>query len=142
MSEARLRELSASITPVSPEELATVQSRIDRQAKPQGSLGRLEELARRFVAITGREEIRNKRVYTFAGDHGICEEGVSAFPKEVTPQMVLNFLDGGASINALARNAGADVVVVDMGVDADFEDAPGLVRAKVRRGCVRFSGLA
>lgn len=133
-----LQKVIDRIQPVSEELQARVQSRIDRQAKPQGSLGRLEEFTRRYVAITGREEIRNKRVYTFAGDHGVVEEGVSAFPQEVTPQMVLNFIDGGAGINALARHAGAEVRVVDMGVISDFEDLPGLLRKKIAPGTANF----
>jgi len=75
-----------------------------------------------------------KVVFTFAGDHGIAIEGVSAYPREVTPQMVLNFLRGGAGINVLARHAGAEVVVVDIGVDYDFGDFPGLVSRKIVRG--------
>jgi nicotinate-nucleotide--dimethylbenzimidazole phosphoribosyltransferase len=112
------------------------QARLDMLTKPQGSLGRLEEFARRLVEITGAEMpvLDKKAVFTFAGDHGVASAGVSAFPKEVTPQMVLNFLRGGAGINVLARHAGADVVVVDMGVDYEFEHAPGLVHAKVMRG--------
>lgn len=134
-----LHKILERIQPVSEEAQAKVQSRIDRQAKPQGSLGRLEEFTRRFVAITGRDEIRNKRVYTFAGDHGVVEEGVSAFPQEVTPQMVLNFIDGGAGINALARHAGAEVQVVDMGVVSDFEEMSGLVRKKIAPGTANFT---
>ncbi|MGC8901337.1 MAG: nicotinate-nucleotide--dimethylbenzimidazole phosphoribosyltransferase, partial [bacterium] len=85
-------------------------------------LGRLEEFAKRLVTITGNTmpDIDKKVVFTFAGDHGVAEEGVSAFPKEVTKQMVYNFINGGAAINVLARHAGADVVVVDIGVDHDF----------------------
>jgi nicotinate-nucleotide--dimethylbenzimidazole phosphoribosyltransferase len=88
-------------------------------------LGRLEEFARRVVAITENlmPELDKKAIFTFAGDHGVAEEGVSAFPKEVTPQMVFNFLTGGAGINVLARHAGAEVVVVDIGVDFDFGNA-------------------
>ncbi len=128
-----------TIRPVDQARMAEIQARIDSQAKPRGSLGRLEEFARRFVAITGREAIRSKRVYTFAGDHGVVEEGVSAFPKEVTPQMVFNFLEGGAAINALARSVGAEVVVVDMGVDHEFEPLPGLELKKVGRGTANFA---
>jgi len=128
----------ALIRPVDPEKAAAIQSRIDRQAKPRGSLGRLEEFARRFVAITGRDAVQKKAVFTFAGDHGVTEEGVSAFPREVTPQMVFNFVEGGAAINALARHAGAEVIVVDMGVDYDFAPMKGLLPRKVGRGTANF----
>lgn len=139
MSQIELQKVLEQIKPVTEERLAEIQSRIDRQAKPVGSLGRLEEFARRYVAITGREDVRAKRVYTFAGDHGVTEEGVSAFPQEVTPQMVFNFVDGGASINALARHAGAEVLVVDMGVATDFEDLPGLIKRKIAKGTANFT---
>lgn len=136
---ADLQSTLDRIKPVDPAALAAVQARIDSQAKPQGSLGRLEEFARQFVAITGREAIRRKTVFTFAGDHGVAFEGVSAFPREVTPQMVYNFIDGGAAINALTRHAGAEVIVVDMGVDHDFGQLPGLLDRKVARGTGNFA---
>ncbi len=129
----------ARIAPVDPKRLAEIQAHIDRQAKPRGSLGRLEEFARRYVAITGRQEVRRKVVFTFAGDHGVTAEGVSAFPREVTPQMVFNFVDGGAAINALARHAGAEVRVVDMGVDYDFPAMDGLLQKKVGYGTGNFA---
>lgn len=127
------------IRPLDPALLDEIQTRIDRQAKPKGSLGRLEEFARQFVAISGRDEIRKKTIFTFAGDHGVAFEGVSAFPREVTPQMVYNFLEGGAAINALARHAGAEVVVVDMGVDHDFGSLDGLLDRKVARGTANLA---
>ncbi len=98
------------------------QMRLDNLTKPQGSLGRLEEFARRLVAITENPMpvLDKKVIFTFAGDHGVADEGVSAFPKEVTKQMVFNFLNGGAGINVLANHAGAEIVVVDIGVDHDF----------------------
>ena len=106
------------------------QNRLDSLTKPQGSLGRLEEFAKKLVAVTGHQmpSLERKVVFTFAGDHGVADEGVSAFPREVTPQMVLNFIHGGAAINVLARHAGAEVVVVDIGVDYDFsgEGARGI----------------
>lgn len=134
-----LQAALSAVRPVDEQKTRAIQSRIDRQAKPQGSLGRLEEIARRYVAITGREDVRRKAVFTFAGDHGVTEEGVSAFPREVTPQMVYNFLDGGAAINALCRHAGAEVVVVDMGVDHDFPSHPGLLHRKVGRGTANLA---
>jgi nicotinate-nucleotide--dimethylbenzimidazole phosphoribosyltransferase len=108
------------------------QKRLDNLTKPMGSLGRLEEFARRIVAISENTmpELDKKVVFTFAGDHGVAEEGVSAFPKEVTPQMVFNFLSGGAGINVLARHAGADVVVVDIGVDYEFDGSENAFFAK------------
>ncbi|WP_303721298.1 nicotinate-nucleotide--dimethylbenzimidazole phosphoribosyltransferase [Malonomonas rubra] len=139
MPRVALKKILEQIKPVSAEKLAEIQARIDRQAKPAGSLGRLEEFARRYVAITDSEEVRGKRIYTFAGDHGVTEEGVSAFPQEVTPQMVYNFVDGGASINALARHVGAEVQVVDMGVATDFEDLDGLIKRKIAKGTANFT---
>ena len=114
--------------------------RLDSLTKPRGSLGRLEELAARLVTMTGElsPRIFNKKVFVFAGDHGVAIEGVSAFPKEVTPQMVINFLKGGAGINVLANHVGAEVVTVDIGVDFDFstlgELSSGLVDRKVVHG--------
>lgn len=100
------------------------QKRLDNLTKPQGSLGRLEELAKQMVEITRNENpaIKNKVIFTMAGDHGVVEEGISAYPKEVTPQMVYNFIRGGAGINILARHVGARVVVVDMGVAEELKN--------------------
>lgn len=133
----KLEEILGRIKHVDQGLVEKAQARLDTLTKPKDSLGRLEEFARRMVAITGdmRPKMDRKIIFTFAGDHGVADEGVSAFPREVTRQMVLNFLNGGAGINVLARHAGAEVVVVDIGVDYDFpEDAKGLVRSKVLRG--------
>jgi nicotinate-nucleotide--dimethylbenzimidazole phosphoribosyltransferase len=130
-----------TIRPVNAEWYAIAQKHLDNLTKPPGSLGRLEEFARRLVAITEDRKpgLDKKVIFTFAGDHGIVDEGVSAYPKEVTPQMVFNFLRGGAGINVLARHAGAEIVVVDIGVDFDFGDAEGLIRRKVMKGTRNFA---
>jgi nicotinate-nucleotide--dimethylbenzimidazole phosphoribosyltransferase len=129
------------IKPVDQILLAQAQDRLDNKTKPPGSLGRLEEFGRRMVAISGYAEpdLSKKVIYTFAGDHGIVEEGISLYPREVTTQMVLNFLRGGAGVNVLARHAGAEVRVVDVGVASDFGDAPGLIRRKVAYGTRNFT---
>ena len=116
--------------------LAQAQARLDRLTKPIGSLGRLEELAAHYVMITGEMNPKVPRgaVYTFAADHGVTVEGVSAYPSAVTAQMVLNFLCGGAGVNVLARHVGIEVRVVDIGVAFDFESAPGLIQRKVMPG--------
>lgn len=133
---SKLKETIGSIAPVDSELLARAQERLDMLTKPKDSLGRLEEFARQVVGITGnlRPVIKRKVIFTFAGDHGVADEGVSAFPKEVTPQMVFNFLRGGAGVNVLARHSGAEVVVVDVGVDYDFGDLDGLIGRKVVSG--------
>ncbi|MHB8109826.1 MAG: nicotinate-nucleotide--dimethylbenzimidazole phosphoribosyltransferase [Syntrophorhabdaceae bacterium] len=126
-----------TIEPIDPNFHKFASERLDSLTKPKGSLGRLEEFAMKIVAITGTNMpplFEKKAIFTFAGDHGVVSEGVSLFPKEVTIQMVLNFLSGGAGINVLARHVGADVIVVDIGVDHEFEDHPGLIRTKVMRG--------
>jgi nicotinate-nucleotide--dimethylbenzimidazole phosphoribosyltransferase len=113
-----------------------IQARLDNLTKPTGSLGYLEDIVMRFGLMTNtvNPKLGEKRIYTFAADHGVVESGVTCYPKAVTRQMVLNMLAGGAAINVLSRHAGAEVTVVDMGVDADFEDSPGLIRRKVCRG--------
>jgi len=110
--------------------------RLDSLTKPRKSLGRLEEIAVQLVAIyeNSMPEIKKKAVLVFASDHGVTEEGISAYPKEVTAQMVFNFLRGGAGINVLSRHAEADVVVIDIGTDYDFEKINGLISKKVVRG--------
>jgi nicotinate-nucleotide--dimethylbenzimidazole phosphoribosyltransferase len=117
------------------------QKRLDSLTKPQGSLGKLEELARRVAVIQGKVPPRlgRKLLFVFAADHGITEEGVSAYPKEVTAQMTHNFMRGGAAINVLARYYGVEVEVIDIGVDYEFSAPPGLRNCKVRRGTDNFS---
>lgn len=115
---------------------AALRQRMDSKTKPLGALGRLEDLALQIGRIqqTLAPELRQPQVMVFAGDHGIADEGVSAFPQEVTWQMVMNFLGGGAAVNVLARSLGMAVQVVDAGVKHDFGDLPGLVHAKVAAG--------
>ncbi len=130
-----------TISAINEEWYVVAQKRLDNLTKPLGSLGRLEEFARRLVAITENKSpiLDKKVVFTFAGDHGITDEGVSAYPKEVTPQMVLNFIRGGAGINVLARHAGSEVVVVDIGVDYDFGELNGLLHMKAVKGTRNFT---
>ena len=132
----KLQDVIKKIQPVDTSRTNAIQARLDNLTKPQGSLGRLEELAKKYCLITGKDKprIENKIIFTFAGDHGVTEEGVSAFPKKVTPQMVFNFIRGGAAVNVLAKHVGARVIVVDMGVDHDFDPAEGLEIRKIGRG--------
>lgn len=128
--------LNLDIKPLKKEFSDMAWKRLNNLTKPQGSLGKLEEIAAKLVAIyeNPMPEIKKKAVLVFASDHGVTEEGVSAYPKEVTAQMVFNFLRGGAGINVLARHAGAEVVVVDVGVDYDFGKVNGLISKKVVKG--------
>jgi nicotinate-nucleotide--dimethylbenzimidazole phosphoribosyltransferase len=131
-----IEQLTDGIEPPSEEWREKARAHLDTLTKPIGSLGRLEDLAAQIVSIR-RERSRepvSKAVYVFAADHGVAEEGVSAYPREVTHQMVLNFLAEGAAINVLARLHGVSLHVVDVGVDADFVSTPGLLHRKVRRG--------
>ena len=133
---SRLDEIIGKIEPLDEEAMRLAKERQDNLTKPQGSLGILEELSIKLAGIqrTPKPKIGNKVIFTLAGDHGVVEEGVSAYPQEVTPQMVYNFLRGGAAINVLARHAGARVVVADIGVAADIEAKEGLVKKKVAYG--------
>ncbi|MBN1673961.1 MAG: nicotinate-nucleotide--dimethylbenzimidazole phosphoribosyltransferase [Kiritimatiellae bacterium] len=118
-----------------------VQAHLDDLTKPPGSLGRLEELASRYCLATHTvtPSLAGKAIVVFAADHGVTAEGVSAYPREVTPQMVRNMLAGGAAINVLARHVGAELTVVDIGVDDPLDDAPGLCRRKIRRGTANIA---
>ena len=109
--------------------------RLDALTKPKGSLGRLEDLAVRLAGIAGGLPLPGRKVViVMAADHGVAVEGVSAYPQEVTGQMLHNFLSGGAAINVLARNAGADVIVVDMGIAGSPVNSGGLYNCRVRAG--------
>src|SRR5689334_10795373 len=120
--------------------LPLLQRHLDNLTKPPGSLGRLEELARAFALMRGstRPTLDNRAIFTFAADHGISREGVSAYPREVTAQMVLNFLNGGAAINVLCRHYAIQNIVVDIGVDYDFPELNGLIRKKIGKGTENF----
>src|SRR5262245_5259794 len=123
---ALLDRTVARVAPLDAAWLARADQRLNRLTKPAGSLGQLEHLARQLVPVTESLEPKctDKVVFCFAADHGVTAEGVSAYPPEVTPQMVANFLAGGAAINVLARVANARVVVADLGVAADLPPHP------------------
>jgi nicotinate-nucleotide--dimethylbenzimidazole phosphoribosyltransferase len=114
---------------------AAAQRHLDALTKPPGSLGRLEELAVRLAALTGRPpRVTAPVIFTFAADHGVVAENVSAYPQSVTAQMVENFLRGGAAVNVLARHAGARVVVADFGVAMPLGERPGLLTRRIGPG--------
>lgn len=119
---------------------AAIQHKIDRKTKPLGALGRIEVLAHQIALIqqTLEPEIRQPHIVVFAGDHGAARAGVSAYPQDVTWQMVENFLAGGAAINVFSRQAGLDLTVVDAGVNHDFGRRPGLIDAKIAHGTANY----
>jgi nicotinate-nucleotide--dimethylbenzimidazole phosphoribosyltransferase len=120
---------------------AAANRRLDTLTKPLGALGRLEPLAAQICAVqrTLTPAISLPVALVFAGDHGVADRGVSAYPRAVTEQMVKNFLSGGAAINVLARSQGLELWIVDAGVDGEFAPHPRLIEAKVRRGTRDFS---
>ncbi len=124
-----------AITPLSKEMDNEIQNHLNFLTKPVGSLGKLEDMAKQFCLITNTAKpiLNKKRILLFAGDHGVTEEGISAFPKEVTVQMVYNILNGGAAISVLANHIGAELNVVDIGVAGKIEH-PQLINKKVKNG--------
>ena len=124
------------IKPLDEAAMAAARARQDSLTKPAGSLGRLEELSIQLAGIQGkaRPVLEKKAVITMAADHGVVDEKVGNWPREVTAQMVQNFLRGGAGINALARQAGARIVFVDMGVASDLKPHPKLIVRKIDYG--------
>jgi nicotinate-nucleotide--dimethylbenzimidazole phosphoribosyltransferase len=135
-SRSAVSEFVSAIASPSEERLARARAHLDGLTKPLGSLGMLEDIAAQMVSIRQENfaEPLRKAVYVFAADHGITTEGISAYPREVTRQMVLNFLAHGAAINVLAKLHCVEMNVVDVGVDADFDCVEGLLNYKVRRG--------
>ncbi len=131
----------AKIIPPDQSAMDAARARQDTLTKPQGSLGRLEELSITLAGIFRNviPQINRKAVILAAGDHGVVAEGVSAYPQEVTPAMVANFLAGGAAINVLARHAGASIVVLDAGVAADLDPNPLLRSVKIGRGTANIA---
>jgi len=136
-----LSNIIGMIRPLDKGAMAEAQSRHNLLTKPQGSLGILEELSIQLAGIQGKHipQIRHKAIITMAGDHGVVAEGVSAFPQQVTAQMVDNFLGGGAGINVITRQIGARIIVVDMGVASELEAHPQLLSRKVAFGTQNMS---
>ncbi len=137
----QLQGFISDIKPVDKTLQPAIIDHLNDLTKPPGSLGKLEQIALNYCLMTGTDQpqITKKKIFTFGGDHGVADEGVSAFPKVVTQQMVMNMLSGGAAINVLSRHVGADLAVVDMGVDWSPEDRSGLVNKSIRRGTANMA---
>ena len=131
-----LSNITEMIKPLDEGAMAEARARQNMLTKPQGSLGRLEALSIQMAGIQGKPipQIRHKAIITMAGDHGVVAEGVGNWPREVTAQMVYNFLGGGAGINVLARQAGASLIIVDMGVATELETSHQLLSRKIAPG--------
>jgi len=137
----KIIKIVEEIEPIDKKLMEQAQRRLDNLTKPKGSLGRIEELARRIVGITGKLEpcLEKKVIFVMTGDHGVTEEEVSAYPMEVTSQMVYNFLQGRAAINVLAENVKAKVIVVDMGIAKNLKSHPDLIVRKIGYGTNNIS---
>src|SRR5204862_582827 len=136
----RLSRLLDAIAPPSAGGRREAQRHLDSLTKPPGSLGRLEEIALRLALLGGRAPaVARPVIFTFAADHGVVAEGVSAYPPSVTAQMVENFLRGGAAVNVLARDCGARVVVADFGVANPIGDSAALVRCSLGAGTANIA---
>jgi len=136
-----IQETIQRIQPVDRSREQAIQAHLDDLTKPQGSLGMLEDIAKRYVLATGEDWplVGKKRVCVFAGDHGVVEEGITFSGSEVTAQVVRSMLAGGAGINVFSRHVGVEVEIIDVGVDGDLSDAEGLIHRKVARGTRNLS---
>jgi nicotinate-nucleotide--dimethylbenzimidazole phosphoribosyltransferase len=133
-SESELEAAIGRIAPLDDAAMAAAGRQVDQLTKPSGSLGRLEELLFTVAGITGRAAapVARRHIVVMAGDHGVVSQGVSAYPAEVTPQMVANFMAGGAAINAFAEACGAALTVVDVGLRLPIPDVPDALGARGR----------
>ncbi len=131
-----LSKTIANIRPLDIAAMAKAKARQDTLTKPTGSLGRLEELSIQIAGIQGKAlpQIKQKAVIVMAADHGVAVRGTSAYPQEVTAEMVLNFLHGGAGINVISRQVGARVIIVDVGVAVKLEANPSLISKRIAAG--------
>ncbi len=136
-----IQNLIAAIHPVNRDLQPAAQRKVDMKTKPLGALGKIEQLAVQLSVIqkTLTPEVTSRRLFVFAGDHGVVEEGVSAFPAKVTVQMVENFLTGGAAINVFCRHYGIDLNVVDMGVNGKLASHSLMIDKKVAHGTANFA---
>ncbi len=135
-----MEEVLSQIKPLDEKWMQIARERQKNLTKPPGSLGYLEEISIRLCGIKRKipKSLGKKVVILCAGDHGVAEEGVSAYPQEVTAQMLLNFASGGAAINVLSRHVGADVVLVDVGANEDVNH-PAILSKKVKNGTLNFT---
>ena len=138
------RTLTDAIASIQPADAGAIRRALSRQrdlTKPPGSLGRLEDVSVQLAGIFGSERpaIRGKAVIVAAGDHGVVAQGVTGYPQEVTAQMVLNFLSGGAAVSVMSRHVGARQIIVDAGVAADLPDHPELRSVRIGRGTADIS---
>ncbi len=133
-------KINFDIRPISSHLAEPLQQKLDSGAKIVGSLGVLEELALKIGCIQNslNPSLNKPTMLLFAGDHGIVEEGVSPSPQEVTYQMVMNFLQGGAAINVLTNQHNIDLKIIDAGVIHDFKSYPNLIKAKIAKGTKSF----
>ena len=136
----KVEEIVKCITPVNRSLETEVWDKINNKTKPLGSLGELESIAVRMSLLKNNLNpvIDKKLLFVFAGDHGIAEEMLSAYPGEVTSQMIFNFLKGGAAINVLCRHHGIELKIIDMGTKYDFGNTAGIINKKVKKGTNNF----
>lgn len=141
MNDSRLAAISAAIRPLDAAAMTAARARQNQLTKPPGALGRLEQLSIWLAGVRGEAlpALQDKVIITAAADHGVAQHGVSAYPADVTRQMVLNFLAGGAAVNVLARQAGVRVVVVDAGVAGDLPADPRLLSRRLLPGSADLS---
>ncbi|HPN85024.1 MAG TPA: nicotinate-nucleotide--dimethylbenzimidazole phosphoribosyltransferase, partial [Victivallales bacterium] len=136
----KIIDIINSIKPANAAVAKVAREKLDNLTKPRGSLGVLEDCAARYVSARGdiNAKIANPTILTFAADHGIADEGVSAFPQSVTTQMLANFANNGAAINVLSRHAGAKLKVIDVGAAGDCS-SDKIINRKIARGTANFA---